>query len=429
MFNQIAANQGMPKNLLKISLLAVALVFTLFIAPTIFEDVDNNEIIVAQFRGTGTMEVWTEPGLQLQLGAKTEHYEKAFPFWFGSGKKGEPRKITYSEGGKGLVYGSVRIILPKETAAMVKIQAEFGSMERILNDLVTPTVNKVILATGPLMSSYESYSERRNDILSLIEDQLRYGVYKTKVSEVVITDNLTGEKKTIKQAFLVPSDKPEDFGWARQERAPFAAYKLDLAQLSIDDLIYDEDVTEQIKAQQKAFMAVQTAIADVKTAEQNALKEEALGKASIAKARAEQNVIKEKAVVEAEKEKEVATMKGMQVRDVAKLEKEAAAYYKDKQILEGQGDAERKRLAMISDGALQQKLEAWVKVNEAYAKALGEYQGNWVPTVVTGGNGSTTSSNGAMNMIEMLSVKAAKDLALDMSVARRAGAKKAADGE
>lgn len=405
-----------PKSILKLGLLTILAFFVIIGGPFLFEDVANDEIIVNQFPITGTVAVWTEPGIQFQGAGNTERYPKAFQFWFGSGKQGEARKITYSEGGKGFVFGSVRIILPRDKAAMMKIQSEFGSLERIQTDLIATTINKVVLATGPLLSSYESYSERRNDILNLIEDQLRYGVYKTNVSEKVIIDNLTGEKRIIKQAYLIPSTKPEDMGYQRQENAPFAAYKLDLAQLSIDDLTYDEDVTDQIKAQQKAYMAVQTAIAEVKTAEQNALKEEALGKASVAKARADQNVVKEKAVVEAEKDKEVATMKAQQLRDVARLEKEAAAFYKDKQILEGQGDAERKRLAMQSDGALAQKLDAWVKVNEAYAKALGEYQGNWVPTVVSGGNGSTTSSNGAINMIEMLAVKAAKDLALDMSV-------------
>ncbi len=408
----------LPQNILKVALYAVLAVFILIAAPNLVEDVDNDEIIVAQFRGTGTMEVWAEPGIQMQLAAKTEHYKKATQFWFGSGGKGSPRKITYADGGKGSVFGSVRVVLPRDEKSMVRLQAEFGSMERIENDLVAPTINKVVLATGPLMSSYESYSERRNDILSLIEDQLRYGVYKTNVVEKVITDQLTGEKKTIKQANLVPSTKPEEMGWARQEKAPFAIYNLDLAQLSIDDLAYDDEITEQIKKQQQAFMAVQTAVADAKAAEQNAIKEESLGKAAVAKARAEQLVVKEKAVVQADQAKEVATIEAQQKRDVAKLDKEAAAFYKDKQILEGQGDAERKRLAMQSDGALEQKLAAWIKVNEGYAKALGEYQGNWVPSVVTGGSGGSQNSNGAMQLIEMLSVKTAKDLALDMTVKR-----------
>ena len=36
-------------------------------------------------------------------------------------------------------------------------------MDRLMNDLVRPTVTKVIYASGPLMSAFESYAEKKND--------------------------------------------------------------------------------------------------------------------------------------------------------------------------------------------------------------------------------------------------------------------------
>jgi hypothetical protein len=69
---------------------------------------------------------------------------------------------------------------------------------------------------------------------------------------------------------------------------------------------------------------------------------------------------------------------------------------------------------MQADGALEKKLEAYVKVNELYAAAIGQYKGNWVPTVQQGA--SSGSQNGAVDLLNLLSVKAAKDLALDLSL-------------
>ena len=36
--------------------------------------------------------------------------------------------------------------------------------------------------TGPLMSSKESYAEKRNELLRLMEDQVQRGVYRTDCS-------------------------------------------------------------------------------------------------------------------------------------------------------------------------------------------------------------------------------------------------------
>jgi hypothetical protein len=169
-------------------------------------------------------------------------------------------------------------------------------------------------------------------------------------------------------------------------------------------LDYDSVVKQQIVDRQKSTTAVQLAIAQALKAEQDAITAEKNGMATAAEARWKQETVKAQKVTEAE-----------QRRDVAKLAKDEAEFYKAQQILIGQGDAERKRLVMAADGALDPKLKAYIEVNSMYAKAIGDYQGNWVPTVVMGdkqgGNGT-----GAQALIDMLSAKTAKELSLDMSL-------------
>ena len=68
---------------------------------------------------------------------------------------------------------------------------------------------------------------------------------------------------------------------------------------------------------------------------------------------------------------------------------------------------------MQADGALQQKLEAWVIVQSRFAEEFGKQK--WVPEIQMGSSGESAGSP-AMTLIEMLGVKAAKDLSLDMRV-------------
>ena len=101
---------------------------------------------------------------------------------------------------------------------------------------------------------------------------------------------------------------------------------------------------------------------------------------------------------------------------VATLGAKAAEQYKKEQILRGEGDAQAKALRMNADGALDTKLAAYVEVSKAYAEAMGNYQGAWVPSVVMGNSGA--GGNGDAALVEMLTAKTARELGIDMSVTK-----------
>ena len=67
---------------------------------------------------------------------------------------------------------------------------------------------------------------------------------------------------------------------------------------------------------------------------------------------------------------------------------------------------------MQADGALAQKLVTYERVMSRFAQAVEKQK--WVPEVQMGA-GSSGASN-AMTLIDMMGVKAAKDLALDMKI-------------
>ena len=189
---------------------------------------------------------------------------------------------------------------------------------------------------------------------------------------------------------------------ARTEVSAVKIYSIPMSGLAINSIDYDPMVEKQIQVQQAAVMQVQTAIANSKKAEQDAITVELQGKASAAEAKWKQEVIKAQLVTEAES--------NLAVQELATKQ---AKLYKQQQILEGEGDAAKKRLVMQADGALTQKLDAWKEERKYAWDAFGKYQGDMVPQIQTlngGGKGGKASS--ATDFIEIMGIKAAQDLSL-----------------
>lgn len=215
---------------------------------------------------------------------------------------------------------------------------------------------------------------------------------------------MTGAEKTITVVERI-KDSNAPSGWARQEESPFQTFGIKTYNLSLNSIDYDSTVERQIESQQSAIMEVQTAIAEAKKAEQKAITAEKNGQAEAAKAKWLQEVEKAKYVTLAE-----------QNRDVAKLDKEAAAFTKQKEILLGQGEAERKRLVMQADGALKQKLAAWLESQKAWAAAVSAYQGDWVPKTQFNGTGAKAGTSQPQLFMDIFNARNAQALSLDMSV-------------
>jgi hypothetical protein len=387
----------------KISIIGSSILLIIFLLclGSIIENVSADEIKICQVPISGTLLYWIEPGWAFQKFGEVNKYEKAFQVWFSNkdnqgGSENQAIKIIFNDAGAAKISGSARLTLPRDDKHLRLIHTEFGSMDALDNELILPTIMKVVFASGPLMSSFESYAAKKNDLIHYIEDQLINGIYKTAQKEIEKIDELTGKKKTITIAELI-KDVNSPGGFARQEEAPFEKYGLAIRQIAVEDIEYEEKILDQISGQQKARMAVQTAIAEAKEARQETIKAEEQGKADYTKAKWEQEKINAKEIAEAQKEKAV-----------SKLRMEKAKYQKEADILKGQGEAAYKRLVMQADGALKQKLEAWVEVNKLYAEAISKQK--WVPETVISGGGKGKGYNGAQDLINLLMIKTAKDL-------------------
>jgi hypothetical protein len=395
--NSLAQNKG---KAVKGLIITIAMIFGFIFMSKMLETVSASEIVVIQ-SPTGTLEVYNTPGVKPQLFGTITRYKKSFQYWFSKPKNGddvdESIKVRFNDGGHGQISGSCRVDLPLDKKSMLILHTRYGSQDALESALVRTNIEKAVYMTGPLMSSKESSSTKRTDLINFISDQAELGVYKTRTVERRIQEEGSDSSKL---TTVVEILKDGTGNFQRQEKSPFSSLHIGFANLSINALDYDPIVEKQIRSQQELTMQVQTAMAQAKKAEQEVFTTQKQGEATAAKAKWDQEAIKAKAVTEAEQE-----------LAVQKLKAEKAAQYEQEQIRIGRGDGERKRLAMAANGALDQKLDAWVKSQQYMWEAFAKYQGNIVPLYQTGGSGGSN----ALDFMQIMGMKAAKDLNLDMT--------------
>ena len=376
-----------------LALIAVVVFSFLCMIPKLGEDMDKKQIGINQIPFTGTLEYWTNGGFQFQKMGTVTIYDKTSQIWFnqisedGNGNLFIPddaespaMPITYNDKGKGYVLGSLRIELPTEPKYLERIQIHYGSMDRLVNDLIKPTIGKVIIACGPLMSSLESVSEKRTDLYQYITDQLNSGIYKTTIREIETINPLTNETQITKVAETV-SDSTALNGLKRQEESPFTFYGLRVAQVSIADLKYEKATLDQISKQREADMSIVTAKAKAAEAIQRTIQITEEGKAAAESAKWEQ-----------EKIKAVEVTKAQQAFEVAQLQAKEAAEKAKKIIEEGKAEAEANRLKVQAGLTPQEAAEWQYKTTVGVAEALSKSNVRWVPEIMMNGNNSGSGS-------------------------------------
>ena len=361
----------------------------------IFEDADKSKNYVCQMPITGNYKVWTDGGLQMQMFGSVQSYSKTSQVEFSGVEKNQTGYVgvgrtpaaatTFNDKGRGMIVGSFRVVLPTDEQNMSKIQRDFGSEDALIDNLVRPTLYKVVTACGPLMSSLESVSETRTDLIAYITDQLNNGVYKTKAVKTEVLNELTGEMEVRTQSVIL-EDINAPGGYARQEISPFSQYGITCGLVSILDIKYDAATQDPIDAQKQANLAVITSKTKSIEAMQRTLQITEEGKAAAEKAKWEQ-----------EREKAVAVTKAEQEREVARLAAEKAKFEKEKVIAEGQAQAEANRLKVAAGLTPQERAEWDYKTAVGIAQALADTKVSWVPEIMI--NGKDGASNTAMDAV------------------------------
>lgn len=403
-------SESVVKLLLKVGGGVLLLVFGLFLISNMMTTVAADEIVIKQDVIGGQLHVWDTSGVHWQNFGTITRYKRSAQLWFSikedEGKKlDESIKVRFNDGGHGNISGSLRYTLPTDPNKMIALHQTYHSPQAIDHELVRQVVNKSVFMSGPLMSSRESYAEKRADLINFITDQIVYGVYRTEHDSTETVDPLTGQKKIVdivrpKQNNTAPN------GVEREEESPIQRFGMNASNITINGIEYDEAVEKQIQQQQQAIMAVQQAIVNARKAEQDTLTVEQQGKAEAAKAKWAQEVEKATAVTSAEKDKAVALTQASKEKEVAALELETARLEAQKTVAEAKADADAKRLAMQANNYALEKLNAYKEIAIHQADALGSQP--QVPMVQMGSGGG--NANGTAALMDVLAAKAAREL-------------------
>lgn len=404
--------------------------FCVMFSPLLFGINDLGERTIIQYPW-GSKTIRFDNGWYFQGFGKVTEYGDYLTFDFSKGKTDAATldtdgiSVRYRDGGTGSVHGKARFALPNDFDSMMKLHKAFKSHEGMANKLILPITQEAMNLTAGLLTSEGAYAEERGRFIELSGEQIKKGRIKTRLEQETVKDQVTGQI-VVKN---IPVPVYDNNGQYIHVESGLMKFGIHDVVMQITDWNFEPKTMAQISDKRAATMAIITAKANAEKAKQDAITAEEQGKANVMKARYESEVVKERAIVEAERSKEVATIKAQQKVEVAaqrlleaKQDKLTAAEYKEEQILIGEGDAERKRLVFEADGALQQKLDTYEIVMTRVSEALSHQK--MVPEIVIGGSpdsGVNSGNNGAdtaMNLMQMLSIRTAKDLALDMSVGK-----------
>jgi len=313
-------------------------------------------------------------------------------------------QIRFSDATTADVKGITQNILPSDEKEMILIHNTHRTPVSLVQKRLAPYTKECLQSSAQLMNSEKHYGGGRAQMAQDFLDQLKDGVYLLRTEENLVYDSLEKEKKRVYQT-EVQIDKKS--GQAKRKVSSIKEYGITVADAAITDVDYEEKVDTKlvkiIDAATKSAISKQ----ELMTAQQQTLTARAKGEQALVEIEYQQKQDQTKQVVEAETRVKVAEQDRLQQKIAYE-----AAILEAKKIKElADAEAYSKSRIMQADGALEMKLKAQVEVQRVWADAFSKYTGAVVPQFQTGGASAT---NGALNFMDIMTAKTAKDFALDM---------------
>jgi hypothetical protein len=313
-------------------------------------------------------------------------------------------QIRFSDATTADVKGITQYILPSDEKEMILIHNTHRTPVSLVQKRLAPYTKECLQSSAQLMSSEKHYGGGRAQMAQDFLDQLKDGVYLLRTEENLVYDSLEKEKKRVYQTEVQVDKKT---GQAKRKISSIKEYGITVADAAITDVDYEEKVDTKlvkiIDAATKSAISKQ----ELMTAQQQTLTAKAKGEQALVEIEYQQKQEQTKQVVEAETRVKVAEQDRLQQKIAYE-----AAILEAKKIKElADAEAYSKSRIMQADGALEMKLKAQVEVQRVWAEAFSKYTGAVVPQFQTGGS---PTQNGALNFMDIMTAKTAKDFALDL---------------
>lgn len=312
--------------------------------------------------------------------------------------------IRFSDATTADVRGITQFILPSDEKEMILIHNTHRTPQSLVVKRLAPYTKECLQSSAQLMSSEKHYGGGRAQMAQDFLDQLKEGVYLLVTEENLVFDSLEMEKKRVYQT-EIQYDKKTNI--PKRKLSSIKEYGITVADAAITDVDYENKVDEKLVKIIDAVTKSSISKQELMTAQQQTLTAKAKGEQALVEIEYQQKQEQTRQVVEAQTKVKVAEQDKLQQKIA--YEGSILEAKKIKELADANAYA-RQRI-MQADGALEMKLKAQVEVQKVWADAFSKYTGAVVPQIQTGG-GSTT--NGALNFMDIMTAKTAKDFALDL---------------
>lgn len=313
------------------------------------------------------------------------------------------KDVRFNDATTASISGITQYILPVSEQEMKNIHNAHKTPTAFVQRRLAPYTVECLKSSSQLMSSEMHYSGGRAQMTQDYMDQLKNGSYLLSIQEAFVFDSVENSKKRV---YSVKIQK-DAHGNKLRKFSSIKEYSVSVGDAQITDVDYEQKVDEMLAKKIAASTAASVSKQDLMTAQQKQLTAEAQGKQKLVEIEYEQKQEQTKQVVAAQ------TLVELARQDLIKQDIALQASQKEAAKIKTLADAQayEKQRLLQADGALEQKLKAYVTVQEYWAKAFSEYEGNLVPLFMQGMSGN---ANAATTFMEMMNLKALKDLSLDM---------------
>lgn len=312
-------------------------------------------------------------------------------------------QIRFNDATTAKIAGITQYILPTIDSVMLDMHNAHKTPEALVVRRLAPYTIECLQSSAQQMSSEMHYSGGRAQMVQDYLDQLKNGAFLLRVAQKVVYDSI---EKSNKRIYEVES-KLDKNGIAMRKFSSIKEYGLTVSDAQVTDVDYQAQVDSMLSKKIAAATRASISKQELMTAQQQALTAKAKGEQALVEIEYKQKQEQTRQVVAAE------TTVKLAEQDLEKQSIAEKAAYKEASKIKILADANayEKQRDIQANGALEQKLDAYITVQKYWADAFKGYVGNIVPLYQSGG---VSSQNGAVNFMEILGAKAARDLTLDL---------------
>lgn len=334
------------------------------------------------------------------------------------------------------IESTARFRLPTDPETFLSLAREYRTPENFINTALIPAMKDTLQSTASLMTADEFYSGGRAKFSNDFETQLANGLYVVERIEI----SKRSQPADIPQGTAIAQLGQDQGQYGDQNRVAYEIrpvikdgvpvtkrpkyhdFGVSLVESRITNVIPNGAFQERMRKVQEAAAALAVAKQERLKEEEQKLLVQTRGEREQEEER--QAALKDQAVktTTAETAKQLAIVAAEQRREQAELDKQTSQLLLDKAQLDAQAtkttadaDAYARERLINADNGLQQKLDAWVSINKAWAEASSNAP---VPAVMFAGQGGGTSSRSDefSAFMGLMGAKAARDLAADVDV-------------